>query len=309
MEDETDNQQESQWLTIDLDGGQAKTETVTEKEDAPAPKPETQDDVPEGDRVQRRINTLTRKRKEAETQAELLANRVRDLETQLAQKGKVTADREASALNTYKSGIEAKLAAAQKKFSDAYDAGDKAALSEANLEIANLTWELNAIRMAPKREEEEEAPVQKSVPKAPKAPELPDATKDWLDKNPWFGMDAGKDRVATQAAIAVSDGLIEEGFDPSSEEFYTEIEKRLVEELPRAKKLFGGEKPVKKEVKSPVAGQTRRPTTSPNSVTLTPEHQVMAKRLGVTNEEYAFQMKQVQDEGYTPIVVGAGRKK
>jgi hypothetical protein len=317
-----ENEQEDNnetWLEIDLGNkGEGKVEvqnTTSEPDKSPETTiPEKDEQQEDGKRVQKRINDLTRKRKEAEDRAALAQQENENLKRQLAEQGKGAVERDKVALNTYKSGVEAKLAAAEAKFQDAFDAGDKAKLLEAQREMSNLTFELNAIKLSPVPE----APkVEEQKPKAkPQAtPDLPEATKDWMNDNPWFGTGEGKDRRATALAIELSDELIADGMDPTSEEFYQEVNKRLVEELPRAKELIEGKKAdePRKKVPNPVSGQSRR-SSGGNKITLDGGEQKHAKSLGVSNEAYARQKAQIEkdkaerDDGYTTIIIGAGRK-
>jgi hypothetical protein len=126
-----------------------------------------------------------------------------------------------------------------------------------------------------------------------------------MDSNPWFGRGANADRLATAAAVAISDDLVTEGYDPSSAEFYEEVEKRLVAEMPRmASKISKGEPEPRKPV---VAGQSRTPS---RRIRLDEGTVRASNRLGATLEDTARYMEKIQDagDGYVNIDVKRGRK-
>ena len=131
------------------------------------------------------------------------------------------------------------------------------------------------------------------------------AEKRFQDSNPWFGRGPNADRLATAAAVAISDDLVTEGYDPTSTEFYEEVEKRLVAEMPRmSSKISKGEPEPRKPV---VAGQSRTPS---RRIRLDEGTVKASQRLGATMEDTARYLEKIQDagDGYVNIDIKRGRK-
>jgi hypothetical protein len=114
-----------------------------------------------------------------------------------------------------------------------------------------------------------------------------DKARDWANKNTWFG----KDQVATSVAFAVHKQLENEGFDTESDEYYSEIDKRVRQELPQRFNVEADKKPVQT-----VASATRNTSTGrkQNRIELTPSEQQLAKKLGVSFKDYAKQKARLQ---------------
>jgi hypothetical protein len=131
---------------------------------------------------------------------------------------------------------------------------------------------------------ERETPVQ-TQQAAPQVKPDPKA-QGWAEKNKWFG----EDRIMTTAAIAIHQTLVEdEGFDPSSNEYYTEIDRRLRTEFPQK---FAARKPGGGSQVAPAGNSASRSTTQERrTVRLTPSQVAIAKRLNVPLEEYAKYVK------------------
>ena len=109
--------------------------------------------------------------------------------------------------------------------------------------------------------------------------------QSWANENTWFG----KDQVMTNVAIAVHEQLAQEGFDTESDGYYSEINKRMKQELPnRFKNIVEADgKPVQ-TVASPSRSNSNGRRKNRNQVELTPSEQQLAKRLGVSFKDYAI---------------------
>ena len=131
---------------------------------------------------------------------------------------------------------------------------------------------------------QKEKPVEEPWNNQPQAqPQVrPDPkAQDWAEDNKWFGTD----KAMTYTAMSFHDELINEGFDASSEEYYTEIDRRIRKEFPH--KFEDQSKPKQK-----VASATRTTATGRRTVKLTPSQVAIAKKLGVPLEEYAKHVKE-----------------
>jgi len=120
----------------------------------------------------------------------------------------------------------------------------------------------------------------------PSQPKMPDPkAQRWASRNEWFG----EDEAMTYAAFGIHKKLIEnEGFDPQSDEYYNELDKRMVEEFPH--KLNGGSRRPAQTVASVSRSSSGR--SSGKKVRLTPSQVAIAKKLGVPLEEYAKYVKE-----------------
>ena len=111
--------------------------------------------------------------------------------------------------------------------------------------------------------------------------------KEWAQRNTWFGTDD----VATSVAFAIHKQLENEGFDTDSDSYYSEIDKRVRQELPHKFNVEANKKPVQT-----VASATRNTSTGrkQNRIELTPSEQALAKKLGVSFKDYAIQKARLQ---------------
>ena len=250
-----------------------------------------------GEGVQKRIAKLTRKMREAERQKEeavTYAKRVmreRDAMTHTA----TTLDRDYAV--EMENRIKSSLAAAQAKLGVSREADDKKAEVEALTAISQLGYEqgkLAEIKSRQKMEETAQEAVRKQGPAAPMPVQqtLPPDPKaeTWAEKNEWFG----KNNAMTYTAFDLHRKLTEEeGFDPKSDSYYEEIDKRIRLEFPQ--KFDKVEQQISKPTQN-VASATRSSKTSRKSVRLTPSQVAIAKKLRVPLEEYARQLKLTEGE-------------
>ena len=243
--------------------------------------------------VQSRIAKLTRKMREAERReaaAVEYANaleRKRKLDNERFQK--IDSDYTKKFEENVKSGMES----AQKELALAIEAQDAQAQVLANKRIAALALE-NA-RLEQTKSTRPETPVRASeggdidrpIPRR-REPDIPSDPKAeaWASKNTWFGTD----RAMTYTAFEIHKDLTEkEGFDPHSDEYYEEVNKRMKVDFPH-KFDNSGDKLTTKTVQS-VASATRTSKTGRKQVRLTSSQVAIAKKLGVPLEEYAKQLK------------------
>ena len=179
---------------------------------------------------------------------------------------------------------------AQKSLAQAIEAGDAAAQVEANKRIAELAFENAKIQQ--QRVVQEEKPAQLSdggkLPRqTPQSlPEADPMAEDWAAKNKWFGTN----RAMTFTAFEIHKDLVEkEGYDPKSNEYYEEIDKRIRVDFPN-KFDNTGDIQTTRPVQS-VASANRSAKTGRKQMRLTSSQVAIAKKLGVPLEEYAKQLK------------------
>jgi len=185
-----------------------------------------------------------------------------------------------------KSGLQASAA----KLAAAREAGDLAAEVEAQKEIAKLGLEEARVEMMKKRAEAEskQKPVkQPSLDEAvqPKTTSPDPRAEAWAEKNEWFG----KDNAMTYTAFDLHKKLTEEeGMDPSTDEYYSEIDKRMRIDFPH--KFATTDNKVTTKPTQTVASAKRSVNPGRKTVRLTPSQVTIAKKLGVPLEEYAKQL-------------------
>jgi len=248
--------------------------------------------------VQKRIAKLTRKMREAERQKEeavTYAKRVMRERDELTHTA-ITLDRDYTV--EMENRIKSSLAAAQAKLGASREADDKKAEVEALTAISQLGYEqgkLAEIKSRQKMEETAKETVRRQGPGAqyPAQPTPPPDPKaeDWAEKNEWFG----KNNAMTYTAFDLHRKLTEEeGFDPKSNSYYEEIDKRIRLEFPQK---FGNtvEKTASKPTQN-VASATRSARAGRKSVKLTPSQVAIAKKLRVPLEEYARQLRLTEGE-------------
>ena len=240
--------------------------------------------------VQSRIAKLTRKMREAERREAAAVEYASSLEKQrkLDQDRftKIDSDYSKKVEEHVKSGMES----AQKSLAQAIEAGDAAAQVEANKRIAELAFENAKIQQ--KQVVQEEKPAQlsdggKLPERTPQSlPEADPMAEDWAARNKWFGTN----RAMTFTAFEIHKDLVEkEGYDPKSNEYYEEIDKRIRVDFPN-KFDNSGDIQTTRPVQS-VASAQRSVKPGRKQMRLTSSQVAIAKKLGVPLEEYAKQLK------------------
>ena len=243
--------------------------------------------------VQARIAKLTRKMREAERKEAAALEYAAAVEGKRKQDqvrfNKVDSDYNAKFEETIKSGMEM----AQKQLATAIEAQDATAQVEANKKIAELAFENAKLQQRKQATPvEQEKPVKLSdggqLPtQTPRSlPEADPMAEDWAARNKWFGTD----RAMTFTAFEIHKDLVErEGYDPKSNEYYEEIDKRIRVDFGHK---FGNNetKQTNRAVQS-VASANRSSKPGRKQVRLTSSQVAIAKKLGVPLEEYAKQLK------------------
>lgn len=277
---------------------EAQTEPVEEVAKAEAPVPEKQEAKPDADKddleqhsesVRRRIDKLTYKLREAERREQAAIEFAKSLKTDL-DTYKTRADTlDKSLVQEFDSRLKVQEALAKDKLKSAIDMNDVDGQIEAQRMLANLAVENERLRMEKARQERMVAappPPQPAYTPPPPEPKPDPKAQAWAQRNQWFG----SDEVMTLAAFSVHKKLVEtEGFDPSSDDYYVELDRRIRSEFPHK---FQTPKP---QTAPPVA--SARPASRPEGkkqIRLTPSQVSIANRLGVSLESYARQLQKSQ---------------
>ena len=241
--------------------------------------------------VQSRIAKLTRKMREAERQRDSATEYARALETQRQSDQQKFKKLDTDYWKRFETNVKTGMDAAQRELATAIEAGDSKAQVEANKRIATLAFENAKMEQAKEGREDvklsdggklpEQTPrdLPYQQPADPKA-------ESWAAKNRWFG----QDRAMTFTAFEIHKDLVEkEGYDPQSNEYYEEVDKRIRVDFPNK---FGktDDTQTTKPVQS-VASANRSVKPGRKTVKLTSSQVAIAKKLGVPLEDYAKQLK------------------
>jgi hypothetical protein len=279
-EEKIEVQQEEEKPAVEV-----KEEKVQEK-----PKIETKKDELEeySDSVKKRIAKLTHKIREAERQREEAINFAHSVKKEKEQIESRLSRTDQRYVSEFESRVKSSLDNAKVALKSAINAGDIDAQVSAQQQIAELT--LEAARLGALKSTQQDVVREKEVTITPQqtnqTPKTDPKAEDWASRNNWFGNDS----AMTYTAFDLHKKLVEEeGFDPRSDDYYAEIDKRIRLEFPHKfviKEDISTEstnKPVQNVASAKRPSQTGRKKT----VRLTPSQVAIAKRLGVPLEEYA----------------------
>jgi hypothetical protein len=286
---------------VDIELKQEKEIQVEEQKDEKVESKETKKEDKKDEReeyskdVQKRIDRMTYKIREAERrekEALEFAKKIKKEKDDLQGKFDKLDD---GYVNEFSTRVKSELESAKVALKTAVANGDVDAQVAANQNLARLAIEqerINATELQRKQYEETlkntgqigGQPVQNNV-----QPPKPDPKAEaWAERNEWFG----KDEAMTYASFGIHKKLVEEeGFNPSSDEYYEEIDKRLRDEFPQ-KFNDGGEVQGGKQPAQTVASANRTTSAGRKTVRLTPSQVAIAKKLGVPLEEYAKYVKE-----------------
>jgi hypothetical protein len=248
--------------------------------------------------VQSRIAKLTRKMREAERREQAAVEYAKAVEEKRQALEKRFEKTDANYIKKFESTISSGLEAAQKELATAIESGNAEAQVEANKRIAQLAFENAKLESAKEGREaikQDEKPVNLSQGGTINQPAMdepinPDPRAEaWASKNSWFG----SDRAMTYTAFEIHKDLTEkEGYDPNSNEYYAEVDKRIRVDFPHK---FGTSDT--KQSTAPVqtvASANRSVKPGRKTVRLTSSQVAIAKKLGVPLEEYAKQLKNTE---------------
>jgi len=239
--------------------------------------------------VQKRISKLTKKWREAERQKEAALDYARGGQVELSHLKNRLTKLEPSYVSAMEDKVVAGLEAAKAKLTAAREANDINAEVDAQKMIAQIGVEETRVAALKSQAEatKERMKLSRGTPSLDQSLQTPPAdpkAEAWAEKNPWFGQDS----AMTYTAFDLHKKLTEqEGFDPNSEEYYTEVDKRIRIDFPHK---FDRTKPKEStKVTQTVASATRSVRPGRNTVRLTSSEVAIAKKLGVPLEEYAKQ--------------------
>ena len=238
--------------------------------------------------VQRRINQLTAKRKQASEEAQAAVQYAQTIQQENAQM-KQRLQQMSAGYNTEAEGrLNAQEAQATRAYAEASEAGDYDRAAKAQQALAQIavakdkvqSRKANDNRQKAQEQQQQSAQVQKQSPPQQAPVQRDPKLESWLDKNSWFG----NDRVMTRAAQAIHEQLVlEEDFDPTSSDYYKEIDSRMRNVMPQKFK----EKRSNAQTVAPTSNGRSIKSGRKKSVELSPGQVSFAKRMRIPLEKYA----------------------
>ena len=240
------------------------------------------------DKVKKRIDKLTFKVREAEREREAALQYAQNVQQQLNETKKKTYDIDKGYMSESEVRNKMESDLAKENLIRAREAGDYTKEEEARQALTKLDLEAERIRVTKQKKEQEYEDFQKEMESQPQmplqqAPRQPSQKAlDWAAENTWFQ----KDQDMTEYAQRIHRGLVAEGFDTESDNYYNELTQRVKLKFPES---FEGSDQTTRSTKiaQPVASANRSATTGRKSVRLSPSQVKIANKLGVPLSEYA----------------------
>ena len=301
------------WSTVEVSQGEVEYEI-----EEPVVKQKAQEDIKEDDTeveepkelegietagAEKRIRQLVKQRKEREEQVVSLQIQNEELNKKLFSKESEVQSMGKRTLDISEKQLTDKIALAKEDYLEAFEEGEKEKLLNAQEMLNEAQGDLRAVnsakaRYAHQEQQAVEQPVaqQQQVPQAASDPKA----EQWASDNNWFG----KDNVMTAAALAIDAELKNEGYDPSDNDFYQEIDNRIKTSFPH--KFEEDKERVQETTSSPaqvVSGSSRSSPSSRKKIKLSQEDLRLAQKWNIPLETYAAQKLKVHqaDGDYTDI--------
>jgi len=254
-----------------------------------------------GDKVQKRIDKLTNRYREAERRENAALDYARGLQVENKDLSSRINNLDKGYRNEFTTRIDSQLTEAKARYKEAYDSGDVDALVEAQESLSTLaaqkervSWaaQLQKAQQAQKAQtqESETAPAQTATP--PVVAQTDPRAQDWFDDNSWFG----EDEAMTYAALGFHRTLTEkEGYQGTEEAYYTEVDRRMKDAFPH--KFNGAAQPSENRPAQSVAPAKRKQKSGRStSVRLSSSERDIAKRLGISEKQYAAQKLKLDEQ-------------
>ena len=286
----------NQQVELELEEQEAVVEVSdTEEESVEETTEATEDQFDKADSAtQKRINRLTKKMREAERREAEALNYAKQVQQESQQIKTRMNNLDSHYVNEFSERVTTQQKQAEDAMQRAMEVGDTKAAVEAQRQLTELAIQNDRAQQAKVQQEkyqqqleaQRQAQLNQPMPQQQPQPKRPDPkAEQWAVKNEWFG----QDEAMTYAAFGIHKKLVEEeGFDPQSDDYYNELDRRVEEEFPHK-----FEKQNRRPAQT-VASASRQTTgrSGKRQVRLTPSQIAIAKKLGVPLEEYAKYVKE-----------------
>jgi hypothetical protein len=250
------------------------------------------------DNVKKRIDKLTARLRETQRREQAALEYAKQVQSRAQQLEQQYLKSDEERLTEAKGRVETQVVALKQIIRKAREEGDVDTETEAQQRLASLTYEQNQIdranqervAWAAQQQAAAQQPAQQPVQQQPR--QVDPRVEEWAERNKWYG----RDNVMTHAAWGIHRQLIQvEGFDPSSDEYYDELDKRIRESFPHkfAENKAGTQRATRSvQTVAPASRSTGVNNAARRTVKLTPSQVAIAKKLGVPLEEYAKYVKE-----------------
>ena len=268
-----------------------ETRTIVRESDDSAEESELEN---YSENVQKRINQLTAKRKQALEEAEAAYTYAQQVQQQNEEMKKRLSDLDKGYINEYGNRVESQELAVKKVMKDAYDAGDMDKVAEAQATMSQLAIDKERLRIQKARSERQSAQQEQVAQQPQQVPQQPrqidQKLTNWMSKNPWFG-DNG-DAIMTVGAKVIHEQIVaNEGFDPNTDEYYQEIDRRMRKEFPHK---FQEQRQNAQAVTPASSGRSATKSGRKKTVELTPGQVAFAKKMKIPLERYAKEVAKLE---------------
>ena len=272
-----------------------ETEVKTEESEKQTASNEEMEDY--GKKVQSRIDKLTKKLRESERREQAATEYAKNVYSEnksLQEKASALDD---GYVDQYNTRVQSELEAVKKQLKTAVETGDIDGQVAANQALARLSVESERVQATQAKKEKlkkqqgeqkdgQQYQDQYVAPQMPPPPTPDPRAESWAEKNEWFG----KDEPMTLTSFSIHRKLVEKGIDPSTDEYYTEIDKQMRENFPHK---FEDTKQVSPPSQTVASANRGAPVKArKGTVRLTPSQVAIAKKLGVPLSEYAKYVKE-----------------
>jgi len=277
---------------------------VVETEEVETPKENTEEIDSVSGRVQKRIDKLKyefheerRAKEDAQRMRDEAVNAAQTLNSQLQQARQMVSRGQQAVVSNVAAKAEAELEHAKRVWSDATDEGDKEAIINAQEKMLEAKLQLTQADAAMKKQPPPRKPPKQPVQQAPspqqiaqaQPPQLDPMAEEWLGKNEWFNTD----KKLTGFAMGVHEDLLTEGINPQTREYYDKVDAEMKRAFPNNfsdSELDEGQTAPTRNAATMVAPATRNNGGKPRKVQLTPTQVSLARKLGLSAEQYAKQI-------------------
>ena len=244
--------------------------------------------------VKKRINQLTAKRKQALEEADAAMQYAQQQKKENDELKQKLSNLDKGYITEYGTRVETQTDQVKKLFKEAYEAGDSDKMAEAQDIMAKLAIEKERLRIQKAKSEQEvqQQPQQQKQPpqkqQAPRIEDLDPKLQTWMKSNNWFGTDM----VMTGAAQGLHQQLVgSEGFDPTSDEYYAEIDKRMRDSFPNK---FQDKRQNAQAVAPATSNGRSIKSGRKKTVELSPGQVAFAKKMNIPLERYAKEVAKIE---------------
>lgn len=299
MQSEAQEKEIEETTSVELEADDSQDDVVEAASDSEENQ-ETRTNVQDNDNeldeysenVQKRIRKLTAARRKAEEEAAAAVQYIQQVQAQNEEYKKRLSTVNTGYISEYEGRISSQEAQAKRALAEAHEAGDYEKVADAQSAIAQIAIEKERLRVQKNKSQsvaDQQQPEAQAQTPTPQPQQRDPKLESWLEKNQWFG----KDKIMTSSARVIHETLVlEEGYDPSTDEYYAEIDKRMRQEMPNK---FQGDKKNVQSVTPAGSGNRSLKNGRKKQVELNPGQVNLAKKLGIPLDKYAAEVAKIEN--------------